>query len=68
MRRSRSRSACLRLLIAGISLLMRVVHGWRRLLAIPAALVVGYALVLPLCVAVFATNVPRPTLGSRTPG
>lgn len=51
----------------GVALLRTAEHGWRRLLAIPIGAVLAYALVMPLCVAVFATNVPRPRLGMVTP-
>jgi dienelactone hydrolase len=51
----------------GLALLRAAVHGWRRLLAVPVGAVLAYALVMPLCVAVFATNVPRPRLGTVTP-
>ena len=54
-------------LVAGGSALVRAARGWHRLLAIPIVLVVGYVTVLPLSVAVYATNVPRPSLGTATP-
>ena len=37
----------------------RAVPGWRRLLALPVVLVVGYALYFPLGIAMYATNPPR---------
>jgi pimeloyl-ACP methyl ester carboxylesterase len=49
------------------ALFVRAVPGWRRLLALPAILIVGYVIYLPLGIAVFATNPPRATLGSVTP-
>jgi dienelactone hydrolase len=55
------------LLGAGVGLLVRILPGWWRLLAIPAALVVVQFVVFPLVVAVYATNVPPTTLGSETP-
>ena len=53
--------------VAGIAVLVRAAHGWRRLLAVPITLIVAYVTVLPLSAAVYATNVPRPRLGSATP-
>lgn len=47
--------------------LLRTARGWRRLLAIPVAVVLVWVLVKPLWAAVYATNVPRPELGSATP-
>lgn len=49
------------------ALFVRTVPGWRRLLAVPVILVVGYAFYLPLGIAVYATNPPRAALGSATP-
>ena len=54
-------------LVSGISRLVRAARGWHRLLAIPIILVVGYVTALPICTAVYATNVPRPSLGTLTP-
>lgn len=53
-------------LVAGVRSLLRS-RGWARLAALPIGLVVVYALVMPLATAVYATNVPRPRLGSTTP-
>jgi pimeloyl-ACP methyl ester carboxylesterase len=46
---------------------VRTVSGWRRLLALPVIVVVGYLGYLPLGMAVYATNPPRVALGSATP-
>ena len=54
-------------LVAGIFVLVRAARGWRRLLAIPIVLAVGYVTVLPISTAVYVTNVPRPSLGALTP-
>lgn len=59
--------AGLGLVVHGGGCLLRATRRWYRLLAIPIALVAGYGLVLPLCSAVFATNVPRPEVGAATP-
>ena len=48
-------------------LFVRAVPGWRRLLALPVILIIGYVIYLPLGIAVYATNPPRATLGSVTP-
>jgi dienelactone hydrolase len=49
------------------ALFVRAVPGWRRLLALPVILVVGYGLYFPLGIAVYAVNPPRATLESTTP-
>jgi pimeloyl-ACP methyl ester carboxylesterase len=41
--------------------------GWRRWLALPMALVVAQFVVLPMGMAVYATNAASPLLGTRTP-
>ncbi|MGD9997016.1 MAG: alpha/beta hydrolase, partial [Ilumatobacteraceae bacterium] len=51
----------------GATRLVRRSRGWRRALVVPIAAVTGYAVVMPLAIAVYATNVPRPSLGSTTP-
>jgi len=51
----------------GAALFVRAVPGWRRLLALPVILIVGYVIFLPLGIAVYATHPPRATLGSVTP-
>src|SRR6478609_4282785 len=48
-------------------LFVRAVPGWRRLLALPVILVIGYVIYLPLGIAVYATNPPRATIGPVTP-
>jgi dienelactone hydrolase len=55
------------LLIWGAVALVRAVPGWRRLLAIPVALVVLQFVLLPLTAAVYATNVPPGPLGTGSP-
>lgn len=57
----------LALLVGGMVVLVRAAPGWRRLLAVPLTLVGAYVIVLPVYPAVYATNVPRPALGSATP-
>ena len=59
--------AGLLLLVAGTVVLVRSVHGWRRPLVALATFVVAFLLVFPTSPAVYATNVPRPGLGSATP-
>ena len=54
-------------LAIGTTRLVRAAHGWYRMLAIPIAAVVAYGFAVPLGTAVYATNVPRPALGSVTP-
>jgi pimeloyl-ACP methyl ester carboxylesterase len=46
---------------------VRTVPGWWRLLALPAVLIVGYTVCLPLGMAVYATHPPRTELGRSTP-
>ncbi len=55
------------LLVAGAVVLVVAARGRRRLLAVPIALVAASVVVLPIYPAVYATNVPRPALGSVTP-
>ena len=55
------------LLIWGVTALVRAVPGWWRLLAIPAALVLLWFVLLPLTVAVNATNRPPGPLGLAAP-
>ena len=57
----------LALLLHGSYAALRATRRWHRLLAIPIVVVAGYGLVVPLCFAVFATNVPRPHVGVETP-
>lgn len=52
---------------AGAAALIRPARRWHRLVALPIALVLAWAVVKPLWAAVYATNVPRPELGSATP-
>jgi uncharacterized protein len=63
-----SLAAGLVLLALGTTVLVRATRGWRRLLALPAALLmIGYVFV-PLTIAVYLTHSPRAALGGRTPG
>ena len=55
------------LLIWGAATLVRAIPGWWRLLAIPAALALLEFVLLPLTVAVNATNRPPGPLGTGTP-
>lgn len=55
------------LFIFGSVVAIRSVHGWRRVVAVPIAMLGAYSLGSPVAISVYATNVPRPTLGSRTP-
>ena len=50
-----------------LAFFVRKVHGWRRVLAVPVLIVVGYAFYLPLGIAVYATHPPRAALGASTP-
>lgn len=54
-------------LVLGAVHLVRSVRGWFRLAAVPVAVLVVYVVMVPLFVAVYATNVPRPRIGSITP-
>jgi hypothetical protein len=49
------------------AMLVRAMPGWWRLLAVPLALVLLEFALLPLTVAVYATNLPPGPLGSATP-
>jgi len=55
------------LLVWGVAMLVRATPGWWRLLAVPAALVLLEFVLLPLTVAVNATNRPPSPLGPATP-
>jgi pimeloyl-ACP methyl ester carboxylesterase len=52
---------------AGSWLLLRAAHGWRKLAAVPVALVAVAFVVYPLVPAVAATTAPRAVLGDATP-
>jgi dienelactone hydrolase len=60
-------AASLFLLIWGTVTLVRAMPGWWRLLAVPAAALVLWFVLLPLTVAVIAVNRPPGPLGSATP-
>ena len=51
----------------GATSLTRRLRGWRRLLALPIALLVIWCVVWPLTMALMATNVPPTSLGTETP-
>ncbi len=51
----------------GAALLVRALHGWWRLLAVPAGMLVLAYVLFPLTMAVDATNRPPTPLGSVTP-
>jgi dienelactone hydrolase len=55
------------LLVWGAMMLARAMPGWWRLLAVPAALVLLWFVLLPLTVAVNATSRPPGPLGPATP-
>lgn len=55
------------LLVGGAVTLARLVHGWRRPVLVGGLLVVALLLVLPTWPALYVTNVPRPSVGERTP-
>jgi uncharacterized protein len=55
------------LLVAGSTTAIRATHRWWRLLAVPVAFVVAQFVLLPVTVAIYATNVPPTALGSSTP-
>ena len=55
------------LVVVGVSILVRAIPGWWRLLAVPTALVLLWFVLLPLTVAVNATNRPPGPLGPATP-
>ncbi|MGZ4739088.1 MAG: alpha/beta hydrolase [Ilumatobacteraceae bacterium] len=57
----------LALLVGGLISLGRGAHGWRRWLIAPVGLVVAFVIVSAVFPAVYATNVPRPPLGSQRP-
>ena len=55
------------LLGVGSVALVRAVPGWWKLLTIPAALVLLLFVLYPMPNALYATNVPRPAVGTATP-
>ena len=55
------------LLVWGAALLVRATPGWWRLLAVPTALALLWFVLLPLTIAVNATNRPPGPLGTATP-
>ena len=66
--------AGLAVLVVGLALtavagtrLVRAVHGWRRLWAIPVALLLAWFVVWPITLALMVTNVPATTLSGETP-
>ena len=59
--------ASLALLIGGLVVLASTAHGWRRWMMVPAGLATAFVTVTTIFPAVYATNVPRPHLGSQRP-
>ena len=59
--------AAIALLARGGTALVRAIPGWWRLLAVPAVVAVLWFVLLPVTVAVNATNRPPGPLGSATP-
>jgi dienelactone hydrolase len=55
------------LLGVGSVALVRAMPGWWKLLSIPAALVLLLFVLYPMPNALYATNVPRPAVGTATP-
>ncbi|MGZ8606981.1 MAG: alpha/beta hydrolase [Actinomycetota bacterium] len=55
------------LLVQGSVLVLRPVRRWRRLLAIPAALLIVYFVIWPVAIGLMVTHIPQIELGSRTP-
>jgi dienelactone hydrolase len=55
------------MLVWGFAILVKAIHGWWRLLAVPAGLVILAYGLFPLSMAVNATNRPPTPLGSVTP-
>jgi uncharacterized protein len=55
------------LLLTGAYRLVRRVRPWLRPIAVVAAAVTAFALVFPSWQALYATNVPRPAVGTATP-
>jgi dienelactone hydrolase len=49
------------------SVLVRSLHGWWRLLAVPAAFLLVQFVLIPITPAVYATHVPPTTVGRTTP-
>lgn len=54
-------------LVTGGTLLTLTARGWWRLLALPATFLLAQFVLLPVTVAVYATNLPPFPLGARTP-
>ena len=55
------------LLVGGLVALGRMSRGWRRWMIAPVGLVATFVAVSTIFPAVYATNVPRPRLGSQRP-
>jgi hypothetical protein len=49
------------------SVFVRSLHGWWRLLAVPAAFVLVQLVLVPITPPVYATHVPSTTIGRTTP-
>ena len=59
-------AGCL-LLVSGTAAVARSMHRWARLLLLPAGLAIAIFVGWPVTQALYATNVPRPTIGASTP-
>ena len=48
-------------------LVLRAARWWGRLLSVPTVALLGFFVAMPVVGAVYATNLPRPALGTQTP-
>ena len=55
------------MLVTGLAVVLGPVRTRRRWWAVPILLLLGYGLIWPVAAAVYATNLPRPALGTLTP-
>jgi uncharacterized protein len=55
------------LLVVGTVELLRVTPGWRKLLAVPLGLLIAVFVLYPVPMALYATNLPKPSLDAATP-
>ena len=55
------------LVVIGVRRMLKPLRSWRKLVAVPIGLVALVAVVLPLMLAMFVTNVPDYPLGEATP-
>ena len=54
-------------LLAGVRALWRATPGWWRLLSLPVAFLLFEFVLIPLSMAIYATNLPPTALGTKTP-